>query len=110
MRVVMTALAICALSFLTGVAGDLSAPRFAEASMPRAVVALPPHLENAVRAAPLPVSTSAAAAAPRVRRAPVEDVVAVVETASEKPAAVRQPKRAPKADPSQTKQQPRVKS
>lgn len=80
MRVLMTAIAICAVSFLAGVAGDLSIaaqmPQAQQIAAPSAVVPLPPHLENAVRARPL-VATAAAEAAPARRRAP--EVIAPAE-------------------------------
>lgn len=66
MRVVLTALVFCAVSFVAGVAGDLSVSAAPERAPPSARVELPPYLANAVRAGPLP-STRSAEAAPIVR-------------------------------------------
>jgi hypothetical protein len=71
MRVVITALALSAVSFAAGVAGDLS---IAAPSPPSAVVAIPPAPPNAVRAHPLPPLHHAQAltrqAKPRSARSP----------------------------------------
>lgn len=75
MRVVVSALAICAISFIVGIAGDLSSASTPAPARP-AIVELPPmdlppvDLENAVRARPLTPASSSAAAAERA--APVE--------------------------------------
>ena len=51
MRVFLSAVALCLLSFAAGVVGDLSV---ASTPRPSAVVRLPPIPPNAVRAHPLP--------------------------------------------------------
>jgi hypothetical protein len=89
MRVLVTALALCAVSFLAGLAGDLSVASTVSAEPASARVALPPHLVNAVRAHPL--TTASAEAAPRR----IVRVIAVEPR--EKPRA--EVKRAPKSDP-----------
>jgi hypothetical protein len=68
MRILVSALAICAASFLVGVAGDLSSAsaRQEQPARPQ-IVQLPPmtapavDLTNAVRAHPLPVRQAVAA-------------------------------------------------
>jgi hypothetical protein len=103
MRVVITAIALCALSFAAGVAGDLSM-----ASPPgplrgeRVVVQLPP---DAVRAYPLPpLATSPAAAAEMpVRRVPARVEAPAQPMVKSRPAAIvaepkDNPDRAPKPE------------
>jgi hypothetical protein len=85
MRVIVTALAFCTLSFLAGVAGDLSVASQFETVAARpayARVELPPHLANAVRARPL-TATSAAEAAPMRRASARAEAIAPAD----KPAA-----------------------
>ncbi|MEJ0059881.1 MAG: hypothetical protein WDM79_10035 [Terricaulis sp.] len=89
MRVLVTALALCAVSFLAGLAGDLSIASPVAVEPASARVALPPHLVNAVRAHPL--TTRSADAAPR------RSVESIAVEAREKPRASL--KRAPKSDP-----------
>lgn len=68
MRVVVTALALSAVSFIAGVAGDLSVA--APPPRPSAVVQLPPPLPaDAPRAHPLPPLRHAAEARPLRRHA-----------------------------------------
>ena len=61
MRIITTALAICAVSFVVDVVGDLSIARHpsdaAQAAAAHAEV--PPYLANAVRAHPLPAPPAA---------------------------------------------------
>lgn len=78
-RVAMTALALCAVSFFAGVAGDLAAAPPSRSGV-SVVLAIPP---DTPRAGPLPpLQTESARAepiayvAPRRVRAPVEPVIA----------------------------------
>jgi hypothetical protein len=89
MRIFVTALALCAVSFLAGLAGDLSIASPVAVEPASARVALPPYLENAVRAHPL--TTRSADAAPR------RSVQEIAVEAREKPRTTL--KRAPKSDP-----------
>jgi hypothetical protein len=101
MRVLVTALALCAVSFLAGLAGDLSVASPVAVEPASARVSLPPHLANAVRAHPL--TTPSAEAAPR------RVVRAVMVEPQEKPRA--ELKRAPKSDPVRApKQRPPAKA
>ena len=76
MRVLVSALAICAASFLVGVAGDLSSASARQEAPARSqIVQLPPatlppvDLSTAVRARPLPLRSAHARAIPTSVRA-----------------------------------------
>lgn len=92
MRVILAAVALTALSFVAGVAGDLTKPANAGASVTLRIP--PPIPADAPRAAPLPPLVSAAAAAEPPRRA---------EKAEEIEAEAAAPRAAP-AHPSYAKQ------
>lgn len=66
MRVILAAVALTALSFVAGVAGDLTKPANAGASVTLRIP--PPIPADAPRAAPLPPLVSAAAAAAELPR------------------------------------------
>ncbi len=91
MRVIVSALAICAASFLVGVAGDLSSASARQETLARPqIVQLPPavlppvDLTNAVRARPLPVRSMQARAVPTsFRPAAALQAVPVLEAADE---------------------------
>lgn len=80
MRVLITALALCAFSFVVGVAGDLSLAPAAERGV-AVTVEIPP---NAIRAGPLPpiaTPTASAAALIPARPEPVARVTPVARVA-----------------------------
>ncbi len=76
MRVLFAAIALSALSFVAGVAGDLSRPANAGAAVTLRIP--PPIPADAPRAAPLPLRTAAAAAAVT----PVDNVLAAAAEAA----------------------------
>lgn len=109
MRIIIAAVALTALSFLAGVAGDLSAPP-ANAGQSVTLRIPPPIPADAPRAAPLPVistrsaNAAAPAAAASVRRAPAQEAAqsrAAAESLEAKPRAQRrQLSELPKVDQS----------
>ncbi len=83
MRVILAAVALTALSFVAGVAGDLTKPANAGASV---TLRLPPPIPaDAPRAAPLPPLVSSAAAAETPRR--VVEKASEIEVQAARPAA-----------------------
>lgn len=87
MRVVLAAIALCALSFVAGVAGDLSVALSSPPSRSgtSVVLMLPPDLVRAGPLPPLETASAVAAPAPRRRVAPAAVIEAQPLISQEKP-------------------------
>ena len=106
MRVIVIAFALCTLSFLAGVAGDLSLAAQTPPDRSFALAHLPP---DAVRAHPLaPLRTAAAEARPVMRAGAAHAMTAALPEPPVKARAVIV-KAAPKAEPNPARKLVRVK-